>query len=165
MELENQTTRQAYIRMLSDILKKKLAILSELMNLTVAQEEIMKQEAFDEDEFSKTIDSKEKQLEALEKLDIGFDQIYDSVREELTTQKAQYYHEITEMQECITLITDLSVKLQALEKRNKSRLEQILSQKRRDIKQSRLNSKTVAKYYKTMANQGDVPSYFYDKKK
>lgn len=165
MELENQTTRQAYIQMLSDILKKKLAILSELMNLTTTQEEIMKQEAFDENEFDKTIELKGEQLEALEKLDLGFEQIYDSVREELETQKVNYYHEITQMQEYITSITDISVKLQALEKRNKSRLEQILSQKRRDIKKSRVSSQTVAKYYKNMANQSDASSYFYDKKK
>ncbi len=165
MELENQTTKQAYIQLLLDILKKKLAILSELMSLTIAQEEILKQEDFDENEFSNTIESKEEQLEELAKLDIGFEQIYDSVREELATQKVNYYHEIAQMQEYITSITDLNVKLMALEKRNKSRLELILSQKRKDIKKSRMSSQTVAKYYKSVANQSDVPSYFYDKKK
>ncbi len=165
MELESQNTRQTYIQMLSDVLKKKLEILNELMNLTMTQEEILKQEAFDENAFSNTIESKGEKLEALSKLDIGFEQIYDSVREELAAQKAKYYHEITQMQNYITSITDYSVKLQALENRNKSRLEQILTQKRRDINKSRLNSQTVAKYYKTMANQSDVSSYFYDKKK
>ena len=165
MELENQTTKQAYVQMLSDILKKKLAVLYELMNLTTTQEELMKQEPFSEDEFIKTIELKGEQLEELSKLDTGFEQIYDSVRDELTNQKEKYFHEITQMQEYITSITDVSVKLQASEKRNKSRLEQILSQKRRDIKQSRVNSQAVAKYYKTISNQSDVPSFFYDKKK
>ncbi len=164
MDLENQTTKQTYIQMLLDILKKKLAVLSELMNLTTAQEELMKQESFYEDEFIKTIELKGKQLELLSELDAGFERIYESIREELTVQKAKYYHEITQMQEYITSITDISVKLQASEKRNKARLEQILSQKRKDIKQSRVNSQIVAKYYKTVANQNDVPSYFYDKK-
>lgn len=165
MELENQTTKQAYIQMLLEILRKKLAILNELMRLTLVQEELMKQEPFNEDEFLKTIDEKEKQLKALTELDTGFEHIYDRVREELTTQKANYYHEITLMQEYISSITDISVKLQATEKRNRSRLEQILLQKRKDIKQSRVNSQMVTKYYKSIANQNDAPSYFYDKKK
>lgn len=165
MELENQTTKQAYIQMLSDILKKKLAILNELMKLTGAQEELLKRENFDESEFDQTIDLKSEQLEALSKLDVGFEQIYTSVREELETQRANYYHEIATMQDYITSITDLSVRLQAMEKRNKAKLEMILSQRRKDIKKSRVNSQTVAKYYKTMANQTDIPSYFYDKKK
>lgn len=165
MDLENQTTKQAYVQMLSEILRKKLAILNELMNLTAAQEELMKQESFNEDEFIRTIDAKGAQLEELTELDTGFEHIYESVREELTTQKANYYHEIIRMQEYIASITDISVKLQATEKRNRSRLEQILLQKRKDIKQSRVNSQMVTKYYKTIANQGDSPSYFYDKKK
>ncbi len=165
MELDNQTTKQAYIQMLSDVLKRKLAVLNRLMELTGDQEVLMKQDTFDEEAFSRTIDQKGEQLELLTKLDTGFEQLYENVREELSTQKSKYFHEITTMQEDIASITDLSVKLQAMEKRNRTKLEQILSQKRREIKSSRMSSQTVAKYYKTIANQNDTPSFFYDKKK
>ncbi|MHB8129443.1 MAG: hypothetical protein ACYDEX_10625 [Mobilitalea sp.] len=165
MELENHATKQAYIQMLADTLRKKSEVLNLLMNLTEQQESLITSENFNEDDFLMTITLKEEQIQALTKLDLGFEQLYESVKEELETGKTKYATEITDLKERITNITDMSVRLQALEQRNKSKLEVLLAKKRKDIKGSRISNQTAANYYKTMANQHEAQSYFYDKKK
>lgn len=164
MELENHSTRQAYIQLLLDTLRKKTEILSQLTNLTKQQEGFISSENFNEEEFLKTISLKEEQILALEKLDVGFEQIYDSVRDELNNSKGKYMKEITALKELIVEITDMSVNLQALEKRNKTKLELIFANKRREIKNSRLSNQTVANYYKNSIKQQEAQSFFYDKK-
>lgn len=166
MEIENHATRQAYIRLLADTQKKKLEILTQLMSLTEQQESLISSsDDFDEEEFLRIISLKEEQINALDKMDEGFQKVYDSVKEELITGKEKYEAEITTLKNLITDITDLSVKLQALEKRNKSRLEVYFSNSRKQIKNYRMNNKSVTNYYKTMTKQHEAQSFFYDKKK
>jgi hypothetical protein len=135
------------------------------MDLTQEQESVIASDKFEEDEFLKLIEQKEEQLQSLNMLDTGFERIYESVKEELTLNKSKYQSEVIALKEYIGLITDLSVKTQALERRNKSKLEIVLAQKRKEIKNSRMSNQSVTNYYKTMAMQHEPQSYFYDKKK
>ena len=164
MELENHTTKKAYIQLLEDTLNKKLQVLRILLDMTNQQESIIASETFNEDEFLQTISSKDEQIQILLKVDAGFEQLYESVKEELVTGKEKYVVEITAIKELITMITDLSVKLQAMETRNKSKLQTVLAKKRKEIKGSRVSNQMATNYYKTMANQHEIPSFFYDKK-
>lgn len=164
MEFENHESRQAYILLLVDTLKRKSEVLNNLIKITEQQESILALEQFDEDDFLQSIDVKEKQIQLLTKLDDGFEQIYQRVNEELSDNKWNYTSEIAVMQGLITSITDAGVKLQAMEMRNKYKLEAQLAAKRKDIKKSKLSSQTVTNYYKTMAKQHETQSAFYDKK-
>ena len=164
MELDRNQTNQTYIRLLIDSSNRKQGILKELMLITEQQEMLLKQEDFEEDLFSLTIEQKEALLIRLNELDSGFEQIYSNVKEELKDNRFRYEIEIKTIQEQITAITDTSVRLQALEQRNKLRLEAVLAAKRKDIRSSKVSSQTAAKYYKTMTNQNEVQALFYDKK-
>lgn len=165
MELEGLSTREAYVQLLIDSLKRKTEILEKLIKLTKQQEGIIASDPFNEDEFLKTISDKEEQILLLSKLDDGFEQIYQSVKDELSTNKEKYTKQIAVLKERITGITDAGVELVAMEKRNKTKLEVIFSNKKRDIKNSKISSQTAASYYKNMANQDTSQSFFYDKKK
>lgn len=165
MELDSNMTKQAYIQLLIDVTRRKLDVMQKLMQITDDQEELMSPENFDENQFSQTISEKDELLNQLMELDQGFDQIYSSVKDELLANKYRYEVEITSLQEYITLITDISIRLQASEQRNKNKLELLLATRRREIKQSKVSSQTAVKYYKTMTNQNEVQSFFYDKKK
>lgn len=165
MELDNHAAKQTYIQLLADILIKKSEVLNQLLDLTQTQETMINNEPFLEDEFSNIISLKEEKIQVLMKLDSGFEQIYESVRNELTSSKEKYENEITKLKEHIASITDLSVKLQTLEIRNKSKLEVVLATKRKSIKSARISNQTVANYYKNMAQHTEEQSYFYDKKK
>lgn len=164
MELENHSSKQAYIQLLAETLQKKSGVLNQLMNLTLQQEKLIMSDDFGEDEFQKLITLKEEQIGELAKLDQGFERLYESVKTELTEKKYNYEAQINLLKELITHITDLNVKLQALEQRNKSRLEVIFAKRRKDIKSARISSRTATNYYKTMSGQHEIPSFFYDKK-
>ena len=165
MEIEDNTTRQTYIQMLIETLEKKEQILIWLMNVTTQQEELISSDPFDQGLFEQTITIKDEHLGTLTGLDDGFEKIYNGVRTELLENKDKYVDEITALKSLIKAVTDLSVKLQALEQRNKAKLDFLFSQKRKGIKDSRISNKTATNYYKTMTKQHEVDSVFYDKKK
>lgn len=165
MDLENNTTKKAYVQLLADILEKKLIVLKRLTGITEQQEKLISSDTlFEEELFLETISLKEEQIQNLSKLDTGFEQVYESVKEELDGNKENYVKEISLLKEQISNITDMSVKLQVLEKRNKSKLELVFTQKRREIKNARISSQTATSYYKSMANNHKPESFFYDKK-
>lgn len=165
MELDNNIAKQTYIQLLADILMKKRDVLNQLLNLTETQEAIISSEDFQEEEFLNIISLKEEKIQALTKLDIGFEQIYENVKSELSSKGEKYAVEIAKLKEYIVAITDLSVKLQTLELRNKSKMEVVLATKRKNIKIARMSNQTAANYYKSMAQHTEEQSYFYDKKK
>ena len=165
MNNEDGTTKQAYIQLLIETLEKKKKILLWLMNVTEQQEEVIAADNFDDSLFQQTLSIKEEHLSTLLMLDEGFEKVYDGVKNELISKKEKYVEEITALKGLITDLTDLSVKLQVLEKRNKSKLEFLFSQKRKGIRDSRISSKTATNYYNTMAKQQESQSIFYDKKK
>jgi hypothetical protein len=164
MNMEDSTTKQTYVQLLIDTLENKKKVLNWLVNVTEQQDTIATAETFDEKLFDETIAIKEDHLNKLVMLDEGFDKIYDGFKEELGLNKYSYRKEIKQLKALISEVTDISVKLMALEKRNKTKLDYVFSQKRKGIKESRMNSKTAANYYKTMARQHETHSLFYDKK-
>jgi len=155
-----------YINVLIDSLKKKIGILDTLRSETEKQEQLLEKEDLDFDAFNAAIFAKEKALERLAKLDEGFLEIFEKVRETLKQNSSSYEKEIEYMKELVRKVTDYSTALTALEERNKTKLSVHLSRSRRKIKDYKQSSKTVAAYYKNMAN-GRTPegSYFYDRKK
>ncbi len=164
MELSDNA-KQTYIQLLIDSLSKKYGVLNELMQITIKQQEIIGAAHFIEDEFLDTISRKEKHISGLEELDKGFEQAYDRVRSELNENGQKYASEIISLKKLVILVTDLNVKLQALEKQNKSKLEAVLTSKRKEIRNARLSNETVTNYYKSMSGRQESQSYFYDKKK
>jgi hypothetical protein len=56
------------------------------------------------------------------------------------------------------------MELQAMEKRNKNRIETVLSKKRKQIANARISNQSVANYYKNISNEYQEKSFFYDKK-
>ncbi len=165
MELENNAAKQTYIRILTESLTKKINVLDELLVLSKKQETILNTAAFDEQEFMNIVNLKDGFLLQLDKLDQGFEQIYQSIQQELMSNKNLYQNEINRMKELIVKLTEKSVQLQALEKRNKTTSEVVFSRKRQEIGQSRMSNRQVTNYYKNMAEQRETQSFFYDKKK
>ena len=160
-----ETKGITYIRMMLDILNKKENQLISLLELTTAQEQLLKVEEFDEDTFFELIEKKREPLRKLEETDMGFQAIYNRIAEEMKTNKEEYKDQILEMQGLITRVTDLSVKLSALEEKNKASLEAKLQGKRQNIRQFKVSKQTADKYYKNMIGMQTGASYFMDQKK
>lgn len=155
---------KTYIGMLADILDRKQKVLENILSVTVKQMNIISAgesaEAFDD-----TLTEKDSLIEELNRLDNGFSDAYAKVSAELSVNKNNYKNEILGLQKKITSITDIGVKIQALEEQNRIAFEQYLSGQRRKIKDFKLSSKTVSNYYKNMTGKPQGESYFMDKKK
>lgn len=159
-----ETKGITYIRMMIDVLAKKEVHLAKLLELTTEQETLLKAEEFNEAEFALIIEKKSGNLRKLDEFDNGFQSIYNRVAEELKNNKEEYKAEILEMQALITRVTDLGVKLSALEEKNKNALELIFREKRQDIRQFKVSKQTADKYYRNMIGMQTGASYFMDQK-
>ena len=160
-----ETNGITYIRMMLDILGKKEIQLTSLLELTTAQEKILKEEEFNEEGFTELISQKRDHLRKLEETDKGFQSIYNRIAEEMKNNKDEYKDQILEMQGLITRVTDLGVRLSALEEKNRAALEAKLQGKRQGIRQFKVSKQTADKYYKNMIGMQTGASYFMDQKK
>lgn len=155
-----------YISILIDSLKKKIEVLERLRDDTEKQEEILSRDELDFDAFNKTIESKEKSLARLSELDDGFLEVYEKVAPLFKNDKESYENEITYLKELVRRVTDYSTMLTALEEKNKVKLSIHLNRGKQRIKEYKQSSKTVAAYYKNIANKRTPEgSTFYDRKK
>ncbi len=155
-----------YISILIDSLKKKIEVLERLRDDTEKQEEILSRDELDFDAFNKTIESKEKSLARLSELDDGFLEVYEKVAPLFKKDKESYENEIAYLKELVRRVTDYSTMLMALEERNKVKLSIHLNRGKQRIKEYKQSSKTVAAYYKNIANKRTPEgSTFYDRKK
>ena len=154
-----------YLSVLEDSLKKKLQILDELTDYTMQQQELLKVEELDYEAFDRLVDQKDPLIQRIMELDQGFETVYDRIKEQLLDNKEQYAAQIRALQSLIGELTDKSVKLQTMEQRNKSAIEQQFRKSREKIRQGRQNKQAALNYYKNMNNANYVPPQFLDDKK
>lgn len=163
--MEQETQKETFIALLEASLKKKKDILISLCELSKEQEMMITTNKVDDDRFGQIIEEKEIQIQQILQLDEGFEQIYQRVREEIAATPGRYKTEISRLKELITEVTNIGVELQVIERHNKSKMDFYFQSKRKDIKNVKLSSKTATNYYKTMTEQHEQQSYFFDKKK
>ena len=96
----------SYLSILEDSLKKKLAVLEQIDEVSDVQTALLKEETFDLERFDATVDEKDAFIKQLSELDDGFETLYEKVREELLKDRRQYEQQIGRMQKLIGQITD-----------------------------------------------------------
>lgn len=157
---------QTYVTVLEDTLYNKEEVLLKIYEATKRQEDSLSLQEADIDAFEKEMDTKEALLQKMEELDRGYESIYEKISTALQYQKETYKGQILKMKEMIKRCTDLGVKIQATEQRNRERLESYLVKERQGIARFQANNKTANLYHQHMANQHQQwQSYFLDKKK
>ena len=155
---------QSGAQILLQSLEKKNKLLDQMILQNSVQEEILKQEEFDMDAFDAAIDQQSAYIEQLDKLDLGFESVYDRVREELIENKDRYRNEITGMKEQIQQITDKIVTLNAGNMRNKMLAENQFKKKRQEIGNGASKNRVAKNYYNNMNKLNYVSPQFYDNK-
>ncbi len=154
-----------YLSVLEDSLRKKLQILDELTTYTTQQQELLKAEELDYDAFDQLVEKKDPLVQMIMELDQGFEMVYDRIKEQLLGHKELYAVQIRTLQNLISELTDKSVKLQAMEQRNKTAVEQQFRKSKEKIRQGRQNKQAALNYYKNMNHSNYVPPQFLDDKK
>lgn len=156
---------QSGAQILLQSLEKKTLLLDRMIQQNSVQEEILKADDLDMDAFDEAINKQGSYLEELDKLDQGFEAVYDRVRQELIQDKERYRAEIIRMKELIQQITDKIVTLNAGNMRNKVLAENQFKKKRISIGTGASKNRAARNYYNNMNNLNYVSPQFYDSKK
>ena len=155
-----------YVKMLSDSLDKKVELLRQLQGLNQEQKNILEDSESTPDMLDDNIEKKSDIIERLDKMDDGFQSLYDKVKDDLSSKREEYASEIKHMQEQIALVTDLSTDVQAKEMQNRELARAKFSHIRSQIRETKHGQKAVASYYASMMNNtGYEDSQFWDQKK
>ena len=104
-------------------------------------------------------------LDKINRLDAGFESLYQGLAEELKGNRDKYAAQIRLLQEKISRVTEMSVAVQTQEARNKQLIESYFVKQRQGIKEGRTVSRAAYNYYRNMNNSNHVPPQFMDSKK
>lgn len=156
---------QNIAQILLQSLEKKNQVLDDIIIENEMQEEILKQDNLDMDAFDASMEKIGILIEELEKLDDGFEAVYDKARNEIVGNKSAYSAEIAKMQDNIQQITDKVVRINACKMRNQMRAENHFRKKASEIKNSVSHVKAARNYYDSMNKLNYVAPQFYDNKK
>ena len=153
-----------YLKVLQESLLKKKEILESVLLASEKQRDIVLAERVDWDAFDRSIDAKALLIDNLSKLDDGFQNIYDRVKEEIADNKDKYKDEIVAMQDLIRKVTELGTQVETLELRNKTLIEKRFAEEHKQIKQSKIGSKVAMEYYQKMNKLNVVDPQLMDRK-
>ena len=153
-----------YLKVLQESLLKKKDILESILLASEKQREIVSADNIDWEAFDRSIDAKGLLIENLGKLDDGFQNVYDRVKEELADNKDKYKDEIVAMQDLIRKVTELGTQVETLELRNKALIEKRFAEEHKQIKQSKIGSKVAMEYYQKMNKLNVVEPQLMDRK-
>lgn len=156
---------EQYLNILQESLEKKLSVLDEILRISHKQSDILTMEPVDFEQFDRCVDDKDICIEQLEKLDEGFEMVYEKVKQELHAHREQYAAWIADTQKMIAQIMERSVAIQAQEARNKQAVEQVLQKERRGYGKGKRSAKAAMDYYRHMSNTQVVDPQFMDQKK
>ena len=153
-----------YLLVLEESLNKKITILEELERLTAIQKEIVMAEQFDDEAFNTNVEQKGALINELEKLDKGFQILYDNVKAQVENNRQRYRDEIVRLQAGIKTITDKNAALLVMESSNRELIVKRFATLKKEARQMKKSRELASNYYKTMNNISSEP-YFLDKKK
>lgn len=156
---------QSSVQILVESLEKKNRLMDDIILENETQEAILKQEELDMEALDASIERMGALAEALEKLDDGFELVYERTREALIANKPAYRSQIAHMQELIGQITDKVVRINAVRMRNQIKAERQFQKSRNQIGKAASKMKVSKNYYNSMNKLNYVAPQFYDNKK
>lgn len=154
-----------YLKALTAGMDAKAECLDKLRQKTDAQTKILKADAMDWDAFDALVDEKDVLIDELDKLDDGFQSVFERIKDELQEHKADHKDVIARLQEQIKQVTAQSTSLMASEQRNRELAESKFASAKKSIRQSRATSKVAANYYANMNQINYIDPQLMDKKK
>lgn len=156
---------KTYVAILIDSLNKKVEILNRIKDINASQKGVASSDEFDENEWENTLKEKSELIDRLQELNNGFESVYERVRDELNEKSSEYKEEISQLKSLISIITDLSMDIQAEEKRNSELITNCFVKMRAKLKATKDTHKVANSYMQTMAKMNYVEPQFMDKKK
>lgn len=156
---------QNYVDIMIDSLTKKEELLKQIVDYNEAQQTIVIAPEFKEEAFEKNVADKGEVVEKILRLDEGFNSVFNRIKEELQNNKKKYAKDIERLKTLVASVTDLGVRIQAQELRNKQLVEKRFAQMRKELSQAKRTTSTANAYYKNVNNLNQYESHFLDQKK
>jgi predicted transcriptional regulator len=159
-------TPEVYIERLIDISSKKDSCLNEILHLTIAQSEAIKEDGLED--LQKLIDDKQRKIEEINKADEDFNVYFTRLKQKLGIGRLDEINNpeikgVKELQEIIARIMKLVGKISEIENQNINRANNLLNDFGSNIR--RINEgKRVNNAYNNVSSI-NAPSYYIDKKK
>jgi hypothetical protein len=153
-----------YVQILTDSLIMKKSVLEKIVALNDEQKAILTADEFDSDAFNANVNSKGQLINEINRLDVGFDNLFARVKTQLDANKSAYSSQISNLKALIKDVTELSVKVEADEARNKTLAQKCFAGLRKDVQHARSNVQKTNTYYQNM-NKIDTSPVFMDTKK
>jgi len=160
--------KNSYVNILIKSLEDKDKVLDEVLREDAEQAKLFKEEEPDLEAIRDSQDRIGVLAEKLDKLNDGFQSVYDRVSGELKSNKDLYKEEIKRMQELITRITGKAVKVEAEQNRNKAEAEKVFKDRRKSLAAQRNKVGKINLYATQMHGitpMGQAEAAFLDKKK
>ncbi len=153
-----------YVQIMTDSLIMKKSVLEKIVVLNEEQKKIISSDDFDGNLFRDNVNKKAQLVEEINRLDAGFDDLFRRVRQVLDADKVSYSSQIAAMKILIKDVTELAVKVEADEARNKKLVEKKFIELRKGVQKAKTNVQKTNAYYQNM-NKLDTSPQFMDKKK
>ena len=155
---------QGYVKMLRESLEKKIAILNNIESANEDQARILSDQMSTPDEFQENLEIKGRLIAEIDRIDSGFQELFNRVKEVFSTDKESYRDDIHAMQEMIRQITDLSTHIKLQEQDNKMLAEKKFADIRSTARDIKKNERAVTSYYQNMMQLNNVNPQFMDRK-
>lgn len=154
-----------YLQIMIESLEKKNNILDKVIELDKRQLDVSLKRPFDMEAYDATMDEKGVLIDELGKLDDGFTNTFELVKDQVQSHAEEYKEQIKRLQELIRITVDKSVMVQAQEERNKQAMQNAVRGKRQEIRRMKISTAAASKYYKAMSRINDVDPQLMDRKK
>ena len=96
-----------YLQMMIDSLNKKKDILTRIIALNEEQDKILSKPELDDNAFDANMKAKGDCIDGLDRLDEGFQSLFNRVRDAINANKEMYANEISIMKRLITEVMEL----------------------------------------------------------
>lgn len=153
-----------YLQIMIESLEKKNSVLDKVLDLEKKQLVLAMQQPADLKAYDASMEEKGTLIEELGRLDDGFTNTYELVRDEVQANPEKYKEQVHVMQELIRTAVEKGVSVEAQEQRNKQAMKSMLSTKRREIRQMKVSTSAASQYYKAMSQINNVDPQLMDRK-
>ena len=153
------------LQILKESLSQKLLILQAIEAKSKEQAELISKPDVAFEDIDRNMNEKSALIDKLTKLDTGFEALYDNIRKELVEHKEQFKEEIAGIQELIAKVMEKSASIEALESRNKTAIEGIFANRKKELQHRKTASSVARHYYETTNKLNVINPQFLDKKK
>lgn len=153
-----------YVKALIQGLEKKIDVLELIKAKNEEQKTLLSEEDPDIDKWDLLTDSKGKLIDELNLLDDGFEEVYQHVKDVLTTKVNEYSSDIQYIKKLIRRLTDLSMDIQAGEARNKEMAEYHFARLKKRGKTITQSNRAAKLYKDTMQRVNMVDPQFFNEK-